>query len=139
MGSGDSVLTSTEVAMHEIVIIKFPGKIGFKLGVHFKARSHDLILRSDSWFRKLDAVVQTVHFQDSVFVGACYLSRRVSYALFPSAFKLKDPCVGSSFSLFSYDPIFGTNKNRILEVGSCERPLWDVRFGKVHINIFHQC
>ena len=36
-------------------------------------------------------------------------------------FKITDPYVGRSFSMCSHHPIFGTNKNRILKNGSCER------------------
>ena len=32
-------------------------------------------------------------------------------------FKIKDPCVGTSFLLCSDDPIFGTNKNRTVWTG----------------------
>ena len=48
---------------------------------------------------------------------------KMEHVLFPSVFfcKMTDPCVGRSFSMCSYDPIFGTNKNRILKNGSCER------------------
>ena len=38
-------------------------------------------------------------------------------------FKITVPCVGRSYSMCSHDPIFGTNKNRILKNGSCERAL----------------
>ena len=60
-------------------------------------------------------------------VGAFHLSRRVldetracsiSICFF---FKITDPCVGRSFSMCSHDPIFGTNKHRILKNESCER------------------
>ena len=62
------------------------------------------------------------------FIGAFHLSRRVSkrmkieHVLFPSFFfKIRDPFAGRSFLMCSYDPFFGTNKNRILKNGSCER------------------
>ena len=46
---------------------------------------------------------------------------KVEHVLFPSvSFKLTDPSVGRSSSMCSHDPIFGTNKNRILKNGSCE-------------------
>ena len=38
-------------------------------------------------------------------------------------FKIKDPFDGRSFLMCSHDPFFGTNKNRILKNGSCERDL----------------
>ena len=47
---------------------------------------------------------------------------KIKHALFPSVFfKIMDLCVGRSFSMCSHDPIFGTNKNRTLKNGSCER------------------
>ena len=68
---------------------------------------------SGSWFRKLDASVQTVRFQGSPFVGAFHLSRRVSdgirAVLFPSVFQ--NPCVRRSFLLCLHDLIFGTKQN----------------------------
>ena len=46
---------------------------------------------------------------------------KIEHVLFPSFFKITDPCVGRSFSMCSYDPMmFGTNKNGILKNGSCE-------------------
>ena len=73
---------------------------------------------SDSWFRKLDAGVQTIRFQGSVFVGAFHFSRRMSdenkaCSISIRFFKIADLCVGRSFLLYSHDPIFGTNKNRV--------------------------
>ena len=38
-------------------------------------------------------------------------------------FKITDPFDGRSFLMCSHDPFFGTNKNRILKTGSCERVL----------------
>ena len=43
-------------------------------------------------------------------------------------FKFTDPCVGRSFPMCSHDPIFGTNNNRILNNGSCERALRQLNF-----------
>ena len=41
---------------------------------------------------------------------------KIEHVVFPSVFfKITDPCVGRSFSMCSHDPIFGTNKSRILE------------------------
>ena len=50
---------------------------------------------------------------------------KIEYVLFPSGFffKITNPCIRSSFSMCSHDPIFGTNKNRILKNRSCERDL----------------
>ena len=44
---------------------------------------------------------------------ACSLSTRF--------FKIRDPFDGRPFLMCSHDPFFGTNKNRILKNGSCER------------------
>ena len=47
---------------------------------------------------------------------------KIEHVLFHPFFsKLTDPCIGKSFSMCSHDPILGTNKNRILKNGSCER------------------
>ena len=49
---------------------------------------------------------------------------KIEHVLFPSVFfKITDPCDGKSFLMWSHDPFFGTNKNRILKNGSCERTL----------------
>ena len=49
---------------------------------------------------------------------------KIEHVLFPFVFfKITDPYVGRSFSLCSHDPIFGTNKDRILKNGPCERAL----------------
>ena len=53
-------------------------------------------------------------------IGTFHPSRRVSdenracSISIPFFSKLMDPCVGRSFLMCSHDPIFGTNKNRIL-------------------------
>ena len=57
-----------------------------------------------------------------------HLSRRVSdenraCSISICFFKIMDPCVAKSFSMCSHEPIFGTNKNRILKNGLCERTL----------------
>ena len=62
------------------------------------------------------------------FVGAFYLSRRVSdqnraSSIFIRFFKITDPFDGRSFLMCSHDPFLGTNKNRIFKNGSCERAL----------------
>ena len=47
---------------------------------------------------------------------------KIEHLLFPSViFKMTDHFVGRSILLCSNDPIFGTNKNRILEFRSYER------------------
>ena len=49
---------------------------------------------------------------------------KLEHVLFSSIFlQITDPCARRSFLLCSHHSIFGTNKNRILEFGSCERAL----------------
>ena len=49
---------------------------------------------------------------------------KIEHVLFPSVFfKITDPFDGRSFLMCSHDPFFGTNNNRILKNGSCERAL----------------
>ena len=49
---------------------------------------------------------------------------KIEHVLFPSVFfKITDPFDGRSSLMCSHDPFFGTNKNRILKNGSCERAL----------------
>ena len=84
----------------------------------FVVCSHDPIFRSNkqsSIWRQND---QRYH---AKFVSAFHLSRRVSdengaCSISIHFFKITDRCVGRSFSMCSHDPIFGTNKNRILKV-----------------------
>ena len=81
-----------------------------------------------SWQRMFDLAPKRTQGYHAKFVGAFHLSRRVSdenraCSISIRFFKLTDPFVGRSFLLCSHDPIFGTNKNRILKIGSCERAL----------------
>ena len=49
---------------------------------------------------------------------------KMEHVLFPFVFSKLRIRVGRSFSMCcSHDPIFGTNKNRVLKNGSCERDL----------------
>ena len=86
--------------------------------------------RSDSWVRRLDAGFRgsdfTLTFLLASFVFQEECRKKIEHALFPSGFffKITDPCVGKSFLLCSHDPIFGTNKDRILEIGLCD---WALR------------
>ena len=49
---------------------------------------------------------------------------KIEHVQFPSVvFKITDPFDGRLFSMCSHDSFFGTNKNRILKNGSCERAL----------------
>ena len=84
--------------------------------------SHDLFPRtnkeSSSWHQN----------DHAKFVGAFHLSRRVSdenraCSVFIRFFRIKDSFDGRSFLMCSHDPFLGTNKNRILKNGSCERTL----------------
>ena len=100
---------------------------GENVGRSFVVCSHDLIFRTnkESSFNLAPKRTQGYH---AKFVGAFYLSRRVSdenrtCSISIRFFKITDPCVGRSFSMCSQVPIFGTNKNRILKNGSCERTL----------------
>ena len=53
-----------------------------------------------------------------IFQGECRI--KIEHVLFPSFFfKITDPFDRRSFLMCSHDPLFGTNKNRILENGSC--------------------
>ena len=57
-----------------------------------------------------------------IFQEECQI--KIEHVLFPSAFyKITDLCVGRSFSMWSHDPMFETNKNWILKNGSCEQAL----------------
>ena len=86
--------------------------------------SHDPIFRTDkesSIWRQNDHRDITQNLSAPfIFQEECLM--KLKLVLFPSVFvKITDPCVGRSFLMCSYDPIFGTNKNRILKNGSCER------------------
>ena len=54
-----------------------------------------------------------------IFQGECRM--KIGHVLFPSVFQITDPCDGKPFLMCSHDPFSGTNKNRILQNGSCER------------------
>ena len=90
------------------------------VGRSFVVCSHDPFFRTN---KESSIWRQNNHVK---FVGAFHLSRRVSdekRACFISIrfFKITDPCDGRSFLMCSHDPFLGTNKNRILKNGSCER------------------
>ena len=99
------------------------GICGEDVGRSFVVCSHDPIFRTGketSIWRPNDHrdIMQNLSApficpEDCPMDRACSISIRF--------FKIKDPCVGRSFSMCSHDPIFGTNKNRILKDGSCER------------------
>ena len=86
--------------------------------------SHDPIFRTNKessiWCQ--DDHKDMKNLSASVFQEECRM--KIEHVLFPSVFfKIMDPCIGRSFSMCSHDPIFGTNKNRILKNGSCEMGL----------------
>ena len=63
----------------------------------------------------------------SIFQEECRI--KIEHVQFPSVFFLTitDPYIGTSFSLCSHDPIFVTNKYQVLEIGSYEQTLTEVR------------
>ena len=97
---------------------------GENVGRSFVVCSHYLFFRTD---KESSIWRQTDH---SKFVGAFHLSRRVSdenracsISIASVFFKITDPFDGRSFLKCSHHLFFGTNKNRILKNGSCERAL----------------
>ena len=94
---------------------------GENVGRSFVVCSHDPILRTD---KNLQFVAKTI---TGILLSAPFIfSRRVSdenraCSISIHFFKFTDPCVGRSFSMCSHDPIFGTNKNRILKNRSYEQ------------------
>ena len=66
-----------------------------------------------------------------IFQEECHENRACSVSI--GFFKITDPCVGRSFSMCSHDPIFGTNKNRILKADRVNGPLkmFSLKFTKV--------
>ena len=101
---------------------------GENVGRSFVVFSHDPIFKTIEQ-RILNLAPKRSQGYHAKFVGAFHLSRRVSdenRACSTSIrfFKITDPCVRRSFSMCSHDLIFGTNKNRILRNGSCERGLY---------------
>ena len=99
---------------------------GENAGRSFVACSHDPIFRTNkesSIWRQNDHkdIVQNLS-APFIFQEECRM--KIEHVLFPFFFFLNtDLCVGRSFSMCSHDPIFVTNKNRILKNGSCERAL----------------
>ena len=96
------------------------------VGRSFVVCSHDPIFRTNKesliW-RQNDhrAIMQNL---SAPFIFQEVYRMKIEHVLFLSiVFKIRDPCVGRSFSVCSHYPIFGTNKNRILKIGSCERAL----------------
>ena len=90
------------------------------VGRSFVVCSHDPFFRTN---KESSIWCQSDH---AKFVGAFHLSRRVSdengaCSISIRFFKITNLCDGRSFLMCSHDPFFGTNKNRILKNGSCER------------------
>ena len=83
--------------------------------------SHDLFFRTN---KESSIWRQNDH---AKIVGAFHLPSRVSDENRACSisirffFKIKDPFDGRSFLMCSHDSFFGTNKNRILKDGLCER------------------
>ena len=76
--------------------------------------------------KNLQFGAKTITGYHTKFVGTFHLSKRVSdenraCSISIRFFKIADPYVGRTFSMCLHDPIFGINKKRILENGSCER------------------
>ena len=99
---------------------------GENVGRLFVVCSHDQIFRTDKepsiWHQNDHRDIMQNFSAPFIFQEECRM--KIEYVLFPSVFfKLTDPCVGRLSSMCSHDPIFGTNKNRILKNGSCERAL----------------
>ena len=97
---------------------------GENVGRSFVVCTHDPIFRTAK--RIFNLAPKRSQGYHAKLVGAFHLSRRVSdenraCSVSIRFFKLTDPCVVRSFSMCSHDLIFGTNKNRILKNGSCER------------------
>ena len=95
---------------------------GENVGRSFVVCSRDPFFRTD---KESSIWHQNDH---AKFVGAFHLSRRVSdenraCSISFRFFKTTDPFDGRSLLMCSHDPFFGTNKNRILKTGSCERAL----------------
>ena len=95
---------------------------GENVGTSFVVSSHDPFFRTD---KESSIWRQNDHAE---FVGAFHLSRRVSdenraCSISIRFFKITDPFDGRPFLMCSHNPFFGTNKNRILKNGSCERAL----------------
>ena len=90
---------------------------GENVGRSFVVCSHDTFFRTN---KESSIWRQNDH---AKFVGAFHLSRRVSdeNTISIRVFKITDPFDGRSFLMCSHYPFFGTNKNRILKNGSCER------------------
>ena len=96
---------------------------GENVGRSFVVWSHDSIFRTD---KESSIWRQNDHMDNMQNLPASF--RRVSNenracSISIRFLKFTDPCVRRSFSMCSHDPIFGTNKNRILKNGSCEMPL----------------
>ena len=104
-----------------ISTFRFCGEI---VGRTFVVCSHDPIFRTNKissiWRQNDHMDIMRYLSAPFIFQEECRMNKE--HVLFPSVFfKITDPCVGRSFSMCSHDPIFGTNKNRIVKNGFCER------------------
>ena len=89
------------------------------VGRSFAVCSHDPFFRTNK---------ESSIWRQTKIVGVFHLSRRVldedrACSISIRFFKIEDPFDGRSFLMCPHDPFFGTNKNRILKNGSCERAL----------------
>ena len=108
---------------------------GKNVGWSFVVCSHDAIFRTNKassvWRQNGHRDIMQNLSAPFIFQEECRM--KIEHVLFhPFFFKITDPCVGRSCSVCSHDPIFGTNKNRILKNESCERA-----FTKTNINQIH--
>ena len=83
--------------------------------------SHDPIFRTDkesSIWRQNDhrGIMQNL---SAPFIFQKECGMKIEHVIFHPFLKLTDPCVRRPFSMCSHDPIFGTNKNRVLKNGQC--------------------
>ena len=96
---------------------------GENAGRSFVACSHDPIFRTDKesliWRQTITGISCKYLSASFIFQEECQM--KIKHVLFLSIFSNLRMCVGRSFSMCSNDPIFGTNKNRILKNGSSEQ------------------
>ena len=97
---------------------------GENVGRSIVESSHDPIFRTNkesSIWRQNDYrdIMQNLS-APFIFPEECRMKISMFY-FHPFFFRIRDPCVGRSFSRCSHDPIFGTNKSWMLKNGPCER------------------
>ena len=106
---------------------------GENVGRSFVVCLHDPIFRtskeSSIWRQNYHGDIMQNLSAPFIFQEVCRMKIALACSISIRFFKTTDPCVGRSCSMCSHDPIFGTNKNRILKNGSCEGaftspPVW---------------